>query len=91
MKLAAEVTPYRFSPSENPGASAFRLIDSSKSFITAASRAIAAIAAIAAGAAGAAHLPHLDANSWVAALQSPMGDLETAALEAERAGEMSND
>ena len=48
MKLAAEVTPYRFSPSENPGASAFRLIDSSKSFITAASRAIAAIAAIAA-------------------------------------------
>ena len=45
MKLAAEVTPYRFSPSENPGASAFRLIDSSKSFITAASLAIAAIAA----------------------------------------------
>ena len=36
----------------------------------------------------AAHLPNLDADSWVAALQSSMGDLETAAQEAERTGEL---
>jgi hypothetical protein len=36
----------------------------------------------------AAHLPNLDANSWVAALQSSMGDLEMAAMEAERTGEL---
>ena len=31
---------------------------------------------------------YLDADSWVAALQSSMGDLETAAQEAERTGEL---
>ena len=35
-----------------------------------------------------AYLPHLDADSWVAELQSSMGDLETAAMEAERTGEL---